>query len=137
MNDGFWINYKNPEVIYEIHEHERWIRTPGNAKKLGVPKAVIAMFNKFQPEKDRDKFLTFVMLNAPVMRARAHGIYVTFEYVNNTDALPLKAVKKWCNKFAGPVLFLRIVNLKTGMIRTGFPGLKLKKERLSGCGIKG
>jgi len=136
MNDGFWLNYKNPISIFTIHEHERWIRTPGNAKKLGVPKAVIKDFKQFTPEKDRDKFLMFVMGNAPVMRVRGHGIYVTFEYASKTDAMPLKAVKKWCHGFAGPALFLRVVNLKTGVIRTGFPGLKLTKERLSGCGIK-
>ena len=134
MEDGFWLNYGEPnKSIFGVHEHERWLRFPGNAKDLGLPKKIIAAFKDFKPAKDRDKLLVFVIGNAPVMRVRCHGVYTTFEYASSKDSLPLKAVYRWCRMFAGPVLFLRIVNLKTGVLRTGFPGLKLTKESLACC----
>ena len=112
MNEGYWINYGTGKE-FPIDEHERFLRTPGNAQRLGVPKAVIAMFGKFKPEKDRDKFLMFVMAKAPVMRVRGHGGYVAFEYSSSSRRDPMDAIWKWGKKNAGPFTSMYIVNFGT------------------------
>lgn len=112
MKEGYWINYKTDKTV-TIHEHERWLRSKGNAKKLGVPPRVISMFSNFKPEKDRDKFLMFVMKNAPVMRVRGHGNYVSFEYNSRARKDPMDAIWMWGQKNAGPFTGLYIVNFAT------------------------
>ena len=112
MNEGYWINYDTGKE-FPINEHERWLRTPGNAQKLGVPRSVIAMFKKFKPEKDRDKFLMFVMSKASVMRVRGHGGHVAFEYSSRDRQAPMDAIWMWGKRNAGPFTGLYIVNFGT------------------------
>lgn len=112
MKEGLWINYKTGKE-FPIHEHEQWLRTPGNAKKLGVPPKVIDAFNKFKPVRDRDKALLFVMKNAPVMRVRGHGISVSFEYNSRSRRDPMDAIWTWGTDNAGPFTGLYIVNFAT------------------------
>lgn len=112
MREGYWINYSNGKVFL-IDEHEQWLRSPGNAKKLGVPQSVIAMFKKFKPVIDRDKFLLFVMQHAPVMRARGHGSHISFEYASHTRQEPLDAILMFGRKNLGPLSNLYIVNFAT------------------------
>jgi hypothetical protein len=112
MKEGYWLNYNNGKE-FEIDEHEQWIRTPGNAKKLGVPANVIAMFGKFKPAIDRDKFLLFVMKNAPVIRARGHGSVISFEYNSRDRQAPMDSILVLAEKFAGPLSQLYIVNFAT------------------------
>ena len=112
MKEGWWINYRTGKS-FEINEHERWLRELGNAGKLGVPSSVVAMFGKFISEKDRDKFLLFVMQNAPVMRVRGHGSYASFEYSSRERQAPMEAVAEWGGRNAGPFTSLNIVNFAT------------------------
>ena len=112
MREGYWINYDSGKV-FEVDEHEQWIRVSGNAQKLGVPKSVIAMFKNFTPVRDRDKFLLFVMQHAPVMRARGHGEYVTFEYSTRDRSGPMDAIWIWGKKNAGPYTQMSINNFAT------------------------
>ena len=112
MKEGYWINYGNGKV-FPIDEHERWLRTPGNAKKLGLPANVLAMFKKFKPEKDRDKFLLFVMQHADVMRARGHGNYISFEYASSSRQQPMDAIWEFGKENLGPFSSLNIVNFAT------------------------
>lgn len=62
MNEGFFINYSRnglpdePNNWIKIDEHERWIRVPSNAKKIGVSDDVIENFKDYTPVEDRDEF---------------------------------------------------------------------------------
>jgi len=113
IREGWWINYRTgfSFCIGLRGDHERWIQEPGNAVKLGVPKKVIAEFDRYRPGVDREKFLLFVMHNAPVMRCRGHGVYVTFEYSASSDRGAMKAIERWVNGNAGPRTGLNVVNL--------------------------
>ena len=109
MNEGFWINYDNDKV-FPIYEHEKWLREGNNAKKLGIPKDVINAFGKYKPEKDRDKFLLFVMRESPVMRVRGHGSTWTFEFSTKKIDDVLFSIYKFCKDIAGDYTNLYIVN---------------------------
>ena len=113
MNDGWWVNYRIMKR-FEIDEHEMFIRRGNNAYLLGVPKKIRDSFDEYRQTVDRDEFLKFIMLNAPLMRIRGHGSYATFEHGSaQTDIRPSKAVKAWGEINAGPMLLLNIVNLRT------------------------
>jgi hypothetical protein len=113
MKEGYWINYRTDRV-FPVDEHEQFIREPGNAKRLGVPDSVMRAAGKFEPVKDRDKFLLFLVQNAPVMRARGHGNYVSFEYASHSRQEPLDAIWIWGKENAGPFTQMNISNLATG-----------------------
>lgn len=106
MKSGFWGNYCQG-IWHEIDEHEMWLRRSDNARKLGIPVAVIARFGEFP---DRQKLLPFVFAEAPVMRWRCHGESVTFEFCSTEWHLSLQLAEKWCSLFAGPFLSVRMVN---------------------------
>ena len=109
MKDGFWLNYRTGEY-YLIDEHEMWLRTPGNAQKLGVSQKLIDKFSDFTPVRDRNKFLIWVMQNSPVMRIRGHGGYVTFEYSSRSQSAPLDTILMWGKNNLGPLSEMHIVN---------------------------
>lgn len=113
MKEGYFINYNNGKVI-QVEEHETWLRTQGNAKRLGVPDNVMRAASKFKPIRDRDKFLMFIMQNSPIMRMRGHGDYVTFEYASHDRQDPMDAIWLWGKKNAGPYTQIYINNLETG-----------------------
>jgi hypothetical protein len=110
MKDGFWINY-DTDAVFEIDEHERWLRRDDNADRLGVPADVIARFGEFVPRRDRDRFLTFVMSHAPVMRVRGHGVDVTFEFAAENESPAMRAIDEFCTANAGLGTWMRISNL--------------------------
>lgn len=110
--EGYWANYETGK-IFPINEHERFLRETGNAKKIGVPQRVVSMFKKFTPEKDRDKFLMFVMANAPVMRIRGHGNYSSFEYSSHSRREPLSVIWEYGKKNLGPMSGMNIINFAT------------------------
>ena len=113
MNDGYWVNYDTDKII-KIDEHERWIRRPGNAKTLGLDSKLIKAFDKYKPEKDRDKFLLFLMQNAPIMRVRGHGNYASFEYESRSRNSPMEAILKWGKtEGAGEYTGLSVTNFAT------------------------
>ena len=114
MKDGYWINYKTGKE-FVIDEHERWLRRKGNARKLGLPKLVIEAFGEFEPARDRNKLLLFVLKHAPVMRVRGHGANVTFEYSSRNRRDPVDAIWLWgLDNGAGPFTGLYIVNFASG-----------------------
>jgi len=113
MKEGYWINYRTGKE-FAVDEHERWLRRKGNARKLGVPKKVVEAFGEFEPARDRDKFLLFVLRRAPVMRVRGHGGQVSFEYASRSRRAPMDAVWLWGLGNAGPFTALYIVNFATG-----------------------
>jgi len=113
MREGMWINYRTGKT-FDIDEHERWLRRDDNADKLGVPQKVQDAFGEFEPVKDRDKFLLFVMKHAPVMRVRGHGNYVTFEFSSRQKRQVMDEIWLWGLKNAGALTGLYIVNFATG-----------------------
>ena len=112
QGEGYWANYDTGK-IFPIDEHERWLRTPGNAKKLGLSPKVISMFKSFRVEKDRDKFLMFVVAHAPVIRIRGHGYSTTFEYSSHSKREPLDVIWKYGKQNFGEASGLYIVNFAT------------------------
>lgn len=113
MRDGMWINYRTGKS-FNIDEHERWLRRKGNADKLGVPKKVQDKFDEFEPVKDRNKFLLFVMNNSSVMRVRGHGNYVSFEFSSRRKRQVMEEIWLWGLKNAGAYTGMYIVNFATG-----------------------
>ena len=113
MKEGFWLNF-NTGKSFVIDEHERWLRAPGNAEKLGVPQQVIDSFSEFVVTRDRNKFLISVMQHSPIMRVRGHGGYVTFEYSSRSRNDPLDAIGLWGRTVLGPLSEMNIVNFATG-----------------------
>ena len=109
MKEGYWLNYRTGK-LFEINEHETWIRQVDNARKLGVPERVIAGFRMFTPVKDRDPFLIHLFGKAPIMRIRGHGESVSFEFWARIEAKPMHAIRLWAAKNAGPFLMLDITN---------------------------
>ena len=127
MNEGYWGNYRTGQ-IFLIDEHEMWIRRGNNADKLGVPKIVQKRFKDYVIKEDRDRLLSFIFANAPVMRIRGHGHYITFEF-NCADWIkPLKLVRKWGEENAGALLWLIIVNFASNeAIQSTWESFKLGK----------
>ena len=115
MEEGYWMNWKT-RVIVPIFEHERDIRLPTTAKKLGLTTALTRQFGRYVLEKDRGEFLFWLMKKAPLMRIRGHGLSVTFQYAAASDRLPHAAIRKWTKETVGKdsVLILNIENLQTG-----------------------
>ena len=113
MKEGFWGNYETGEY-FRIDEHERWLRAPGNAARLGIPEAVRTMFAKYPT---REELLPFVYRHAPVMRWRGHGASVTFEFESSEWERPLELIRKWGYAFAGDELCFRMVNFRTMEVR--------------------
>jgi len=113
MKEGWWINYRQDKK-FPVDEHEMWLREGSNAKKLGISPDVIKDFAKFKRVTDRDKFLVYVMQNAPVMRVRGHGLMTTFEYHSRQRSDPLDAVWMFAKRFLGPLSQINVHNLATG-----------------------
>ena len=109
--DGYWINYRSGKEA-PVDEHERHIREEGNAAALGVPLSVIKNFDKFEPIRDRVKFLTYIMEHSPLMRVRGHGNSVSFEYASRSRD-PIEAIWEWGKQNAGAFTLIDVHNLKT------------------------
>jgi len=95
-NEGYWINYKTDKAI-EISEHMNWIRMPYNAKEIGVSDAVIDQFKDYPYSKhnraaDREKFMSFIMGKAPLVRVRGYRGGIVFEYNNRNTKDVLDAI---------------------------------------------
>jgi hypothetical protein len=113
MQEGYWINYVTGKT-FVIDEHERWLRDPRNAAKIGLPKMVMEALSKFKPVKDREKMLLFVLQHSPLMRVRGHGNFITFEYSSSSRSDPMDAIWTWGKKNAGEYTGMYIVNFATG-----------------------
>ena len=112
MNSGYWINYRTGKV-FRIDEHERWIRRWPNAKKLGIPEDLFNEFSEFEPEKDRNEFLMYVMEKAPVMRMRGHGSVYSFEFNTRRAKKPIESVWEFGMDYAGDYTSMYVVNFAT------------------------
>lgn len=112
MKSGFWGNYRTGE-IFQIDEHEQWVRRGENAIRLGIPVEAAARFGEFAERKDRERFLCFLFDRAPVMRFRGHGSLVCCEFSSNDWTRPLALVETWGARYAGPFLFFRVFNFRT------------------------
>ncbi len=129
MKDGYWGNYLTGD-IFLIDEHEMWIRRESNADKLGISQAVQKKFKQFAVKEDRDRLLPFIFANAPVMRFRGHGSYVTMEFNCADWTKPLELVHKWCKANAGPLSGLNIVNFAANeAIETTWENFERDKQR--------
>ena len=112
--EGWWMNWKNPEKRFYVHDHEDWIRQGDNAKKLGVPQNIINDFPKFERSTSHEAFLIHIMKHVPVMRVRGHGVDTTFEYYAHERQDPMWAVYMFARtEHAGPYSWLNISNLAT------------------------
>ena len=132
MKEGFWGNYETGEW-FRIDEHERWLRAPGNAVKLGVPEETVAAFAQYQT---RDELLPFVYRHAPVMRWRGHGTSVTFEFDSFEWERPLALICKWGRAFAGDYLHFHMVNFRNMEVRDAlWNDLRLEEESRRPDGI--
>jgi hypothetical protein len=115
---GLWINWRHPRRVFQVGDHQVWIRDPHNASRLGVDAEVMDRFKDYPyihgDEQARAVFLRFVMQNAPVMRIRGHGDHITFEYHASTDAdveRAYRCVRWFCRRAGvGKLMGLRIVN---------------------------
>ena len=109
MQDGYWINFKTDKSI-RMHDHEIFMRNIVNAKKMGVSESVHVMAAKI---KTREAYLTFIMRNAPLIRVRGHGSFVTFEYNTRARRPVMDAIWSWGMSNAGPFTVMNISNLAT------------------------
>lgn len=112
MKEGYWINYSTNK-IFQVEEHEDWIRDLKNAKKIKLPKSLINTFDEYEPKKDRNEFIMNIMEKSSLMRMRGHGTYFTFEFSNKRIKRPIDAIWDFCMSNAGPYTGLLIVNLST------------------------
>jgi hypothetical protein len=116
---GLWINWRHPSRVFQVGDHQVWIRDPSNASRLGVSERVMDRFGDYPyehgDEQARAVFLRFVMQNAPVVRIRGHGDHITFEYHADTQADVERAgrcVRRFCHQAGvGEYMGLKIVNL--------------------------
>jgi len=113
MREGYWINYRTGKEFL-VDEHERWLREPDNARRLGLSSKVADAIPGFEPVEDREKMILFVMQHAPVMRVRGHGNYATFEYASRARRDPIEAIWMWGLRKAGDYTGMYIVNFATG-----------------------
>ena len=112
MKEGYWINYKTKKV-FEINEHELWIRNINNATKISLSEKTIDSFDKFKSGKDRDSFLIYVMRENPVMRVRGHGASITFEFNSKVLDDALQAIGKFCkDENIGDYMMLNVFNFE-------------------------
>ena len=113
MKEGWWINFRNDKMFGPLDEHERYLREGDNAKKMGIPQNVIDRFDQFEPVKDRDKLLLFVMQHSPLMRVRGHGVSTTFEYSSHERSAPLDSIFLFAKNNLGPYSDIVINNFAT------------------------
>jgi len=117
MREGAWINYeRSPTLIFEVPDHELWIREPKNADKAGVPANIQKNFGKFRVREDRETFLVYIMQHSPLIRMRGHGADITFEYFSRRNKDPMEAVHAAAHEFGGQLSTLNIYNLATNEV---------------------
>jgi hypothetical protein len=126
--EGWWLNWKTGKLVC-IREHEQDIRSPGVARKLGVPSEVFSQFSRYKVGRDRIKFLRWLLKTVPLVRIRDHaGEHVTFEYAAGSDTKPYAAIKIWARR-RGPTTLLMLANIQTQRHRTVLAQLFMKENR--------
>ena len=111
MKEGYWINYITGEVQL-IDDHWNWLRAGGNALRIGVPREVVAEFNRKDLREDRIRFLLYVIRRAPLIRVRGHGASITFEFYAKEPTEALQAILRFLRETVQPQpeMTLRIVD---------------------------
>ena len=110
MTEGYFLNYDSGK-LFEIGDHELFLRKPENAKKIGVPENVSKQAAGI---KNREKFLLFIMQHSPIIRVRGHGGGVTFELsARGSRQDIMDAIRIWGKRNAGPFTWMNIVNFAT------------------------
>lgn len=110
MKEGYWINFEN-NLVFQVDDHERWLRRNVNAEKIGVLFRIIDLFDKFTPVEDRYEFLLTVIANAPIIRVRGHGAYITFEFCSEETGKVFNVILRFCLEVeAGEYTELHMVN---------------------------
>ena len=120
MKEGYWINYKTGAVLF-IDDHWNWLRAGNNAIRIGVPREVVAEFNRKDLRQDRIRFLLYVIRRAPLIRVRGHGASITFEFYAAEPAEALQAILRFLRETIqpGPGMFLCVVNFAEQRPRPG------------------
>jgi len=112
MTEGFWINYSRGKVV-KIHEHENDIRKLPVVKKLGLTEKDMDGFAKFQPGRDRERFLLWLMKTFPLMRVRGHGMSVTFDFDSRRRQQAIDSIYEFGQNNLGPFSQMVINNYAT------------------------
>lgn len=115
MKEGWWLNYRTGRS-FPVHDHEMWLRRPGNGKRLGLPETILTTaLRRYRPGEDRDRLLTFVIMCFPAARIRGHGAYVTIEHRGWAVSDLIPAIRRFGRKQGfGPMLGLNIRLINTG-----------------------
>jgi len=113
MTEGYFINITTGKA-YPVRDHELDIRKSAFAKKLGVPDHIFKQFADYEPVKDREVFLQWVLSKVPIIRVRGYGVWVAIQWGCGSDKQAFEAIRKWGRKVCGPCLMLRMSNIKTG-----------------------
>jgi hypothetical protein len=114
MREGYFICMDTGKA-FSVHDHELDIRKVEFAKKLGISDNVFNQFSNYEPVKDRQKFLTWLLSNSKLVRVRGHGVHSVLEWAGaGNDKNALEAIHKWGKKVCGPCLMLCMINITSG-----------------------
>lgn len=117
MTEGFWINYaKYPPLVVEVPDHELWVKSGANYRKIGIPEKVADKMFRFTTRTERAETLVFLLKHVPLIRARGHGADITFEFYARNPADALWAIQSFASKHAGAMSALNIYNLATNKV---------------------
>jgi hypothetical protein len=81
---------------------------------LGITLSTAKEFLRFKPQKDRVRLLKYAMKKIPLMRIRGYGSRVSFQFSSpESDPRPYLTIKRWIQRWGGPVLLLQVTNFST------------------------
>ena len=113
MTEGYFVRIDTGRS-YIINDHEIDIRKADFAKQLRIPNHVYKQFPNYQPVKDREAFIRWLLGQVPLARVRGYGVWVGIQWGYGNDKDALLAIHRWGKKVGcGPCLYLRMLNLTT------------------------
>jgi hypothetical protein len=114
MTEGYFINIATGKS-FSVHDHEISIRKAEFAKEVGLSDILFNQFSNYEPVKDRDAFLRWLLSNSELIRVRGHGVYSMLEWGGSgNDKKALEAIHKWGKMVCGPCLMLCMINITSG-----------------------
>ena len=113
MTEGYFLNI-NTGKAYPVRNHEMAIREKEFATKIGIKDSLFQQFPEYEPVKDREAFLRWILSKVPIIRVRGYGVWVGIQWGCGSDKQAFEAIRKWGRKVCGPCLMLRMCNIKTG-----------------------